>query len=106
MQKASQIVNRILSSDEATRDKIRKEQLTVAAQLQNTKQGSTSKNLEDNYQQVGVDNQCMDDSMMTPYGPPSPMAYIIPVPNDIVGLIIGKGGDTIRQLQAESGAKI
>jgi polyribonucleotide nucleotidyltransferase len=34
------------------------------------------------------------------------MAYIIPVPNDIVGLIIGKGGDTIRQLQAESGAKI
>ena len=44
--------------------------------------------------------------MMTPYGPPSPMAYIIPVPNDIVGLIIGKGGDTIRQLQAESGAKI
>lgn len=106
MQKASQIVDRILSSDEATRDKIRKEQLTVAAQLQNTKQGSTSRNLEDNYQQVGVDNQCMDDSMMTPYGPPSPMAYIIPVPNDIVGLIIGKGGDTIRQLQAESGAKI
>lgn len=33
VQKASQIVDRILSSDEATRDKIRKEQLTVAAQL-------------------------------------------------------------------------
>jgi far upstream element-binding protein len=48
----------------------------------------------------------MDDSMMTPYGPPSPYAYIIPVPNDCVGLIIGKGGDTIRQLQMESGAKI
>ena len=43
---------------------------------------------------------------MTPYGPPSPYAYIIPVPNDCVGLIIGKGGDTIRQLQMESGAKI
>ena len=48
----------------------------------------------------------MDDSMMTPYGPPSPYAYIIPVPNDCVGLIIGKGGDTIRQLQMDSGAKI
>jgi far upstream element-binding protein len=28
------------------------------------------------------------------------------VPNDCVGLIIGKGGETIRQLQQESGAKI
>lgn len=53
-----------------------------------------------------MDNQEVDDTMMTPYGPPSPMAYIIPVPNDIVGLIIGKGGETIRQLQLESGAKI
>ena len=48
----------------------------------------------------------MDDSMMTPYGPPSPYAYIIPVPNDCVGLVIGKGGETIRLLQADSGAKI
>jgi far upstream element-binding protein len=44
--------------------------------------------------------------MMTPYGPPSSLAYIIPVPDDIVGLIIGKGGETIRQLSTESGAKI
>ena len=44
--------------------------------------------------------------MMTPYGPPSPYAYIIPVPNDCVGLVIGKGGETIRTLQQESGAKI
>jgi hypothetical protein len=36
--------------------------------------------------------------MMTPYGPPNSSAYIIPVPNDIVGLIIGKGGETIREL--------
>ena len=28
------------------------------------------------------------------------------VPNECVGLIIGKGGETIRQLQQESGAKI
>lgn len=43
---------------------------------------------------------------MTPYGAPSPYAYIIPVPNDTVGLIIGKSGETIRRLQNESGAKI
>ena len=43
---------------------------------------------------------------MTPYGRPSDRAYIIPVPNDAVGLIIGKSGETIRRLQNESGAKI
>lgn len=30
----------------------------------------------------------------------------MPVPNECVGLIIGKGGETIRQLQVESGAKM
>ena len=40
----------------------------------------------------------VDDSMMTPYGPPSPVAYIIPIPNESVGLVIGKGGETIRNL--------
>jgi transcription antitermination factor NusA-like protein len=44
--------------------------------------------------------------MMTPYGAPSPYAYIIVVPNDAVGLIIGKSGETIRRLQNQSGAKI
>ena len=44
--------------------------------------------------------------MMTPYGAPSPYAYTIPVPNDAVGLIIGKNGETIRRLQNESGARI
>ena len=43
---------------------------------------------------------------MTPYGAPSPYAYTIPVPNDAVGLIIGKNGETIRRLQNESGARI
>jgi transcription antitermination factor NusA-like protein len=56
--------------------------------------------------QVQNCNVTLDESMMTPYGPPSPYAYIIPVPNDIVGLIIGKQGETIRKLQQDSGAKI
>jgi hypothetical protein len=73
----------VISADDTTRNKIREEQLIVAQQINNSVQPSTP----------------MDDSMMTPYGPPSPYAYIIPVPNDCVGLIIGKGGETIRQLQ-------
>jgi polyribonucleotide nucleotidyltransferase len=50
--------------------------------------------------------QAFDDSLLTPYGPPSPYAYIIPVPNDSIGLIIGKQGEMIRKLQLDSGAKI
>ena len=47
----------------------------------------------------------MDASLTTPYGPPSEDAYIIPVPKDCVGLVIGKGGETIKMLQDRSGAR-
>ena len=50
--------------------------------------------------------QLLQDHLLTPYGPPSPQAYVIPVPNECVGLIIGKGGEMIRALQLKSGAKI
>ena len=43
---------------------------------------------------------------MTPYGPPDRNARILPVPNDSVGLIIGKNGETIRRLHRETGCKI
>ena len=55
--------------------------------------------MEDVYREAGLENKEVDETMMTPYGPPSALAYILPVPNDCVGLIIGKGGETIRQLQ-------
>jgi len=48
----------------------------------------------------------MDESMMTPYGPPNPYCYVYAIPNDCVGLLIGKGGETIRNLQVQSGAKV
>jgi len=47
----------------------------------------------------------VDLSLTTPYGPPAQDAYILEVPNDCVGLVIGKGGETIKRLQDESGAK-
>ena len=34
---------------------------------------------------------------MTPYGPPDKSARFLQVPDDCVGLIIGKNGDTIRR---------
>jgi hypothetical protein len=61
--------------------------------------------MEDVFSKVGM-HANIDETMMTPYGPPSANAFIVPVPDDIVGLIIGKGGETIRQLQLDSGAKI
>lgn len=36
-----------------------------------------------------------DLSMTTPYGPPSKDAYVYPVPNEFVGLVIGVKGETI-----------
>lgn len=37
--------------------------------------------------------------MITPFGPPSPNALIMAIPNECVGLIINnKGRDTIRHL--------
>lgn len=105
--KARGFVERILKSDQATRDKIRKEQLGVAALLGNdSRKDQQTGNISELYKQIGMENAQNDDTMMTPYGPPSNKAFIVPVPDDVVGLIIGKSGETIRQLQSESGAKI
>jgi hypothetical protein len=46
-----------------------------------------------------------DLSMTTPYGPPSKDAYVYPVPNDCVGLVIGVKGETIMMLKEKSGCR-
>lgn len=84
IKRAAVAVERIISADDKTREKIRHEQLVVAQQLNNPA--------------PIISNAPLDDSMMTPYGAPSAQAYILPVPNDAVGLIIGKSGETIRKL--------
>jgi len=80
---ARNVVYRVLTADEETRNAIRSEQLKAANEMS-----------KDFYKQAVV-----DDFLLTPYGPPSPYAHIISIVNDCVGLIIGKGGDTIRHLQ-------
>lgn len=77
---ARDLVCRVLTADEETRNLIRHEQLKAANQMS-----------RDIYKQPVI-----DDYLLTPYGPPSPFAQIMPIPNECVGLIIGKGGDTIR----------
>jgi transcription antitermination factor NusA-like protein len=96
--KATAEIERILFADEETRNKIRQEQLKLVAQLKNDPNLLAGQGLS-------LPNGEVDLAMTTPYGPPSADAYVIPVPNDCVGLVIGKGGETIKQLQMQSGAK-
>jgi len=90
--KAQAEIERILFADEDTRNKIRQEQLKVVAALKN--ETLITKNVGDG----------MDLSLTTPYGPPSENALIIPIPNDCVGLVIGRGGETIKGIKERSGA--
>lgn len=59
------------------------------------------------YQQgmVGEGEGDYNLSLTTPYGPPSDNAYILEVPNECVGLVIGKEGETIKAIAKKSGAE-
>lgn len=58
------------------------------------------------YQQgiAGEGDDTYNLSLTTPYGPPSDKAYILQVPNECVGLVIGKEGQTIKNIAKKSGA--
>jgi len=87
--KATSEIERIIFADQDTRNKIKQEQLRMVYSMKSD---------------IANNSNVQQGSLTTPYGPPSPDAFIIPVPNDCVGLVIGKGGDTIKQLQQQSGA--
>ena len=40
----------------------------------------------------------MDLSLVTKYGPPNEDAYIIPIPTECIGKVIGKNGDALKKL--------
>jgi far upstream element-binding protein len=44
------------------------------------------------------------EALNTPYGAPSPNAYTVQVPNECVGMIIGKDGQTLKMIEQKSGA--
>lgn len=104
IKRATHLVEKILYADETTRNKIKEEQIKASQQIRtdllfkdNNLQGIASQN---------ANKPLIEKYLLTPYGPPDKNARILPVPNDCVGLIIGKKGETIRRLNRESGCKI
>jgi len=90
--KAQEEIEKIISADEETRNRIRQAQLRIVAKIKNADPIA-----------AGLGSQ-FDPSLTTPFGPPSEGASVIKVPKDCVGLVIGRGGDTIKDLQRKSGA--
>ncbi len=104
VKRASYLVEKILYADEATRTKIKEEQIKASQEIR------TELLLKDGNLPLGANGEkgkpFIENYIMTPYGPPDKSARVYPVPDDCVGLIIGKNGDTIRRLNRDSGCKI
>lgn len=97
---AVHLIEKILYSDDETRNRIKEEQLKASQEMRTAGfMNLTDANGKPIHQEI-------EDYLMTPYGPPDKNARILPVPNDCVGLIIGKNGETIRRLHRETGCKI
>ena len=99
IQRAVHLVEKILFADEATRTKIKEEQIKASQEIR------TELLLKDTSLPLGS-GPPLEEYLMTPYGPPDKSARLLQVPDDCVGLIIGKNGDTIRRLNRESACKI
>ena len=105
VKRAIHLVEKILYADEETRTKIKDEQIKASKEIR------TELLLNDGTipGMGAIDSKTkpvIERYLMTPYGPPDKNARILPVPDDCVGLIIGKNGDTIRRLNRDSGCKI
>jgi rRNA processing protein Krr1/Pno1 len=94
LSRAQNLIERVLFADEKTRIRIKEEQIKA------------SQDIRHDLLKQGEEIPVIEDYMLTPYGPPDKSARIVPVPNDCVGLIIGKNGETIRRLNRESGCKV
>ena len=104
VKRATYLVEKILYADESTRNKIKEEQIKASQEIR------TELLLKDGNLQLAANGEkgkpFIENYIMTPYGPPDKNARMLPVPDDCVGLIIGKNGDTIRRLNRDSGCKI
>ena len=102
--RATHLVEKILFADDMTRAKIKEEQIKASKEIR------TELLLKDNSLPLTTGENkgkpLIEEYLMTPYGPPDKSARYLQVPDDCVGLIIGKNGDTIRRLNRESGCKI
>lgn len=90
--RASTEVERIIFADDQTRSILRQEQLKIVQQIKNNEYNLPSSGyaaIEINYNALGIIN---------------PTAYIIPVPNECIGILLGNSGETIRQIQQKAEA--
>jgi len=93
--KAQFLIEKVLFADDKTRTRIKEEQIKASQEIRSELLIQGTDTLP-----------TIEEYMLTPYGPPDKNARIVPVPNDCVGLIIGKNGETIRRLNRESGCKV
>lgn len=95
--KACAEIERIIFADDDTMNRMKQEQI---GQMQPVNEGG-----QGGGQGGGPnDNKDYNLALTTPYGPPSENAYILEVPNECVGLVIGKEGETIKSIAKKSGA--
>ena len=103
------IVMQLLNADEHTRTRIRREQLISVHSGGVLAAGAAINSIYDKAERGATFNEDMldiDESMMTSYGPPNPYAHLIQIPNECVGVLIGKGGESIKELQQKTGSKV
>ena len=105
VKRAIHLVEKILYADEETRTKIKDEQIKASKEIR-TELLLNDGSIPGIGTLDGNGKPVIEKYLMTPYGPPDKNARILPVPDDCVGLIIGKNGDTIRRLNRDSGCKI
>ena len=90
--KAATEIERILFADEQTRSILRQEQLKIVQQIKNNEYNLNNNNYsnnEINYNALGIIN---------------PTAFIMEIPNECVGILLGNSGETIKQIQLKAEA--
>lgn len=75
-------IEKIIFADEETRNELKRFQLNLMAKLKHDEMGGGMSS--------SLNNNDMDLSLTTPYGPPSSDARTIAVPRVCIGLVIGR----------------
>ena len=96
LKRGTKLIEDIINSDEETRNKIINEQLKVSKN-----EGLESLNLG-----LKKDELKSDDHLMTSNGSPGKNARYYKVPNDCIDSIIGKNGQTLKNIALESNCKV
>jgi far upstream element-binding protein len=105
LQKAERLVNDLISNPQMAAEVKRQQLRDLASSKSSDNQSASSQN--PNTIPLGSQSGGSSDSTNPP-PPPSANSYSesFGIPNSFVGLVIGKGGETIRNLQSQTGAVV